>query len=172
MKTLKDLIIEVRNFCISDDETRPYLNGIYFDETGVSVATDGYVLSHSRMLFEEKLKGLLIGENLKVIERDFPKWKLLLPSKFTNKVNAIKLNKNLLKKSKKALERTIYFDGENFKFDKPEKFEFAIDSKLLTPLLKDETIINIEWNNALQAIKIVFSDSMPDEFMIVMPIKT
>lgn len=172
MKNFRELILEVRNFCISKDKTKPYLNGVYFDETGVSISTNGYVLSHSRMLFEEKLKDLIIGENFTVIERGSPNWKIVIPSKFTNKVNAIKLNKNLLKKSKKQLERAIYFDGENFKFDKPEKFEFAIDSKLLTPLLKDETVINIEWNNALQAIKIVFSDSMPDEFMIVMPIRT
>ena len=33
MLKIKEIMLKVRNHAISDDETRPQLNGVYFDES-------------------------------------------------------------------------------------------------------------------------------------------
>ena len=130
MLKIKEIMLKVRNHAISDDEIRPQLMGVYFDESGVSISTNGHILSHSKILFQEELKGMIINENFEVVKREFPRWQPVIPTKFEKSATVV-LKKNMLKKGKRHPENSIYFDGEKFKLDQPENFEFCINSQLL-----------------------------------------
>ena len=71
-----------------DSPSAERLGGVYYDNSGFAVATDGRILVASKDDFDPKLKGKVIGKDGTVSESKFPDWqKVIPPAKETKSSN-------------------------------------------------------------------------------------
>lgn len=71
-----------------DSPSAERLGGVYYDNSGFAVATDGRILVASKDDFDPKLKGKVIGKDGAAMENNFPNWqKAIPPAKETNSSN-------------------------------------------------------------------------------------
>jgi len=167
---LLELVLKCRKFAISKDKTRPYLQGVYFDKDEKrSVTTNGYVMSVSKILYQEELGGLLLDSDFTVFKREFPKWQSVIPSKFNDEC-FYEIEERFFIKSKKPEDRKVFFykDG-TLSLEEKEGYLFALDSFYLEPLkgLK----LYFKSNNALSPVTVQLSEDYREEIFIIMPIK-
>lgn len=165
-----DLILKVRAACVSKDETRASIMGIHFAEKEKrSVATNGCILSVSKILYQDELKGLTIDKNFTVIHRDYPSWQVVLPTKFVGSATFY-INPQFCVKSKKQTDRRVFFfaDG-SMSLEQKEGFVFCLDSQYLE-VLKDMSF-KFSWCNALSPVQVELAADKPEEIYIIMPIK-
>ena len=71
-----------------DSPSAERLGGVYYDNSGFAVATDGRILVASKDDFDPKLKGKVIGKDGAAMENNFPNWqKAIPPAKETKSSN-------------------------------------------------------------------------------------
>lgn len=71
-----------------DSPSAERLGGVYYDNSGFAVATDGRILVASKDDFDPKLKGKVIGKDGAAMENKFPDWqKAIPPAKETKSSN-------------------------------------------------------------------------------------
>lgn len=71
-----------------DSPSAERLGGVYYDNSGFAVATDGRILVASKDDFDPKLKGKIIGKDGAAMENKFPDWqKAIPPAKETKSSN-------------------------------------------------------------------------------------
>lgn len=71
-----------------DSPSAERLGGVYYDNSGLAVATDGRILVASKDDFDPKLKGKVIGKDGAAMENNFPNWqKAIPPAKETKSSN-------------------------------------------------------------------------------------
>ena len=165
-----DLIVKVRAACVSKDETRVSIMGIHFAEKEKrSVATNGHILSVSKILYQDELKGLTIDKNFTVIGRDYPSWQAVLPSKFEGSATFY-INPQFCVKSKNQTDRRVFFyaDG-SMRLEKKEGYVFCLDGQYLE-VLKDMSF-KFSWCNALSPVQVELDPVKTEEIYIIMPIK-
>lgn len=68
--------MKILEMCVAKDETRRYLEGIYYDpKHEAAVAVDGHKLAVSEDCFYHVFGGMIIDPyKLEIIDRDFPLW--------------------------------------------------------------------------------------------------
>lgn len=110
----KKKLITIAKKCL-DKNAPGYLQAIYFDgEVKKAVATDGHKLFMSSDLYSEKLKGLLLNpDTLEVLDREYPKWKTVLPKDEPKTIRALLVPK--LTASDKAVEFGLIEQEASFK---------------------------------------------------------
>lgn len=68
---------------VSDDDIRPYFEGLYQDAEGYEVATNGHILIYRKHDVSADMAGKVVfknGETMDSAER-YPKWKVIVPKK-------------------------------------------------------------------------------------------
>ena len=64
---------------LKDSPYAERLGGVYHDNSGFAVATDGRILVASKDDFDPKLKGKVIGKDGAAMENNFPNWQGVIP---------------------------------------------------------------------------------------------
>jgi DNA polymerase III sliding clamp (beta) subunit (PCNA family) len=167
---LVKLINDCLKFSISKDETRPNLNGVYFDSKGENaVSTDGYIMTCSKHKYDAELADKIVNfKDMSIVKREFLKYDAIIPKKFKNKATVI-ITKGLYVKQKRV-EIKAYFTLENgfiLSSTPLENYEFAINPEFLKPLIGNT--LDLEYNGALAPIRFTLVDQ--DSYYIIMPMK-
>lgn len=86
---IEEKIAKVRGFAMSDyvdkksKGLRPALEGIFYDESGYEVATDGHILIYRKAEIPEHLKNQVLMPNGEILAKDrytrYPNWRAVVP---------------------------------------------------------------------------------------------
>lgn len=105
-----------------DSPSAERLGGVYYDNSGFAVATDGRILVASKDDFDPKLKGKVIGKDGAAMENNFPNWqKAIPPAKETKSSNIDvedlrKFVAGVLRANKRAYISLRFPDGTTVSF--------------------------------------------------------
>ena len=90
-----DLVEKCLKFSISKDETRVYLNGVYYDSSTLNaVSTDGYILTKSSFMYMPELSDLIVNyKDMTIIRMDYVEWESVIPKNFEHNIT-VKFPKN------------------------------------------------------------------------------
>lgn len=164
------LITDCLKFSISKDETRPNLNGVYFDPKAENaVSTNGYIMTYSRHKYDDALKDRIIDfKDMRVIKREFLKYEAAIPKVFA-KSELVNIRKDLVVKQRRVTVKAYYVSGKGFVLSETEleEYEFAINPEFLKPLVGYALVM--EYSRPLQPIRFTLVDQ--DSYYIVMPMK-
>ena len=133
------LIEKCLKFSISKDETRPSLNGVYYDDSTLdAVSSDGYILTKGRLMYMPELSGLIVDyKNMTIIRRDYLNWKPIIPNKFEHNVvvNFPKNDSVIKGKNQKEYGAFILNDGRLvISSNVPENTLVKLNPHFLKPL--------------------------------------
>ncbi len=167
-KTLKKLYSILKN-CVSKDETRPFLQGVYHcSKLKALVSTDGHKLAVMQTMYNDNLKDIIINENFQEINREYPNINRVIPNTEKYKIDTWKIEKYHYVKEKKI--KKIYFckNGE-ISFDASSKFLFCLDANNLK-YIADGSSYEIKYFNKLKPIVINLRNDFID-YVLVMPVR-
>lgn len=169
-KMLK-LIDNCLKFSVSTDETRIFLQGVYFNpKLGEAVSTDGYILTYSKAKYVEEFADKIIDfKNMNVINKEYLKYSSVIPKNFKNK-ETVRIEKNevITKRQKRCKIKAFYIKNKGFVFAESvnEEYAFAINPYFLKPLVG--YTLTVEYNSKLNPLRFTLKDD--DSYYIVMPI--
>lgn len=75
----------LRDFCADDENLRPVMCGVFHDG-GFKVACDSHILAACKEDYETEKEGAIIGKDGRVIAGKYPKWREVVPSGESQKV--------------------------------------------------------------------------------------
>ena len=168
---LTKLIDNCLKFSISKDETRYYLQGVYFDpKLKNAVSTDGYIMTYSQEKYDEELSDKIIDfNNMQVIKKEYLKYSSVIPKKFDNS-EYVKIDKNEAIKNQRHVKiKAFYVKNKGFIFAESinEEYEFAINPYFLKPLIG--YTLTMEYSGKYNPIRFTLKDG--DSYYIIMPIR-
>lgn len=182
----------------SKDTTRPHLNSIYFDESGLAVSTDGHRFFATTKMFNAEKAGkiysadtLLNKNQYKEIEGEYPDLKPIFDTidlddyRASFQVEVPEWMLNFKNNKEKVLFTIDYSDNLNPKLvcgSHKDSFCFGIDGRYLAPFSGQK--LNIHANNECSPLIITSSEKLKtnldsskdnlkqlDWFSLIMPIK-
>lgn len=191
MKLYKSTFGDFEPLCrfASTDETRYHLKGIYFDESGWCISTDGHRLFGTKQLFSEKHAGQIAklepfagSWDICPFDKEtrYPHWKQFTPTKKMNHALDTVLPQWLeaFKKPTKA-KIPLYFSYEfgngEVTLTKPRSDEpnyFCLNAALIAPLAGRD--VCIQWQDELSPVLITpkFGPWNDNEwFAVIMPMR-
>lgn len=169
MNTLK-VINDCLKFSISKDETRIYLNGVYYDpKLEQAVSTDGHIMTYSKQKYVAEFADKIVDfKDMSIIKREFLKYSGVIPKKFKEK-ETVNISKHLYLKQRYCKIKAFFVKGVGFTLSETalDNYEFAINPEFLKPILGNT--LEVEYNGPLEPIRFTIKED--DTYYIVMPIK-
>lgn len=175
IKTIKDAL----KFSSCKDENRPSIIGYHHNDSIKSVvSTNGYVMTVSKSLYDEKLKGLTVmPDAISLNPSSFPDFISLINSKDNSEIKEAKVNiMKMFSVKMKGQVIPVHFNmkenGEIVSsFQRKKETLFTINSKFLSPLA-DGVTRYVRWKDACGTVYFsLFDDNKFEDFMVIMPIK-
>lgn len=168
---MKDLVLKCLKFSISKDETKLYMNGVYYNpKDQEAVSTDGYILTVSKMLYKPEFKDLIVDfNNMTIIEMEYLKYQAVIPKKFNTEFE-IYIPKDSIIKGKNQKEYNAYITKEAeviISRETPKEFLVKINPHFLKPLQGYNLKVGI--NGELNPIKFELIED--DSYYVVMPLR-
>ena len=154
---------------ISTDETRPYLNGVYFDSKDQrAVSTNGFAMTISESMYDGELADKIVNfKEMRVIQREYLKYQSVIPAK-TDHTAVVTIGKNVDIKQRRAEYKAYFVAGEFIISNKViEGYMFALDPKYLKPLIG--YTLEVKFDGELQPIMFTLKEG--DSYYIVMPME-
>jgi hypothetical protein len=167
-ETLQKLL----KFSISKDETRPYLNGVYFDsKLEQAVSTDGYIMTVSKRLYVPEFADKIINFNdMNVCDREFLKYSSILPRKFEGEFMVTIPKADPIIKGKNERQYGFFLKKDQtweIAINPPQDIICKLNPHFLKPL--QGLTIKVKYNGELNPV--VFELVEDDTIYVVMPIK-
>ena len=175
IKNPEEQAIKCLLFCVSKDETRPQLTGVYHDsELKNAVAINGFCGMVSRYLFNSDFSGLIVKDNFTTIKRNFPKYEQFLDFKDYKEFTLDLDKKDIQFKKKGVTDIYMQVGNENklmLSYEKPTHENYIlIDAYMFSCLFGREYIVKLRFNNnVLDSRSPVHIELFRDENYFFMP---
>jgi len=167
-------MLEIVQYCISKDETRPNLAGyIHLSERKALISTDGHILAHAQCLYDQSLADLIINpKTLCTVKREYPRVASIIPTSYKLKISyRIEPHHYQPHRSSQKPPRAYFYESGKVsnEYLPHENLMFRINASFLKPLA-DGTEYVVKLNGSLSPI--TFEVLEADNFMIIMPLKS
>lgn len=139
---------------LSDDETRPFLQGVFFHEDGYKVSCDGHRLFRTTFGYVEELKGKILDpKSVTLIDRTFPKTSSVIPTRHKDKLIKVTFKRNQFKSYKRRPVKVyIVKDGDgHILSDNPENSIACFNYRYLKDLHGE---LNVYYGSQLSPVLI------------------
>jgi len=177
-KELEKIRTNLLNFCISKDETRPFLTGIcHYSPLRALVSNNGHIGCILKSRYSEKLADKIIdAKTYELIDREYPNVTTVIPNHSKLKKAEFIIDKiHYVKQVKDEKPTYIYFHDDqkgntSVNFEKKKNFVFAVNAYYLKYMSGNTW--HVAYQNKNLPLLIALSDDYFDgDTFLMMPIK-